>query len=42
MNAIKEHLAKLEAQEVANGAAILHETSPSAFLLRGLDLEDTQ
>lgn len=42
MNDIKEHLAKLEAEEVRKGAAVLHEQSPSAFLLQGLELEEAQ
>lgn len=42
MNDIKEHLAKMEAEEVRKGAAVMHELSPSAFLLRGLELEEVQ
>ncbi|KAF7976812.1 hypothetical protein HWV62_5680 [Athelia sp. TMB] len=35
-------LAVEEAEETRRGAALLHETSPSRFLQRGLDLEDQQ
>lgn len=42
MNDIKEKLAKADADAVAKGAAVLHDLSPSAFLLRGLDLEESQ
>jgi hypothetical protein len=41
-NDVKAQLAKLEAEAVANGAAALHETSPSAFLIQGLELEELQ
>ena len=35
-------LALEEAEQLREGAPQLHETSPSRFLQRGLDLEDQQ
>jgi hypothetical protein len=39
---VQKDLAEEEESRIASGGVVLHETSPSAFLVLGLELEDAQ